>query len=118
MSAQTTAHALTAVTDQTFAETVLASKTPVLVDFWAEWCAPCRMMNPILEQIAQDNVGVLDVVVLDGDANPQTMRASGVLGMPTLQLYVDGQLVASVVGARSKSKLLNELSKHVPTLSG
>lgn len=102
--------AVAAVTDADFAEVVLGSQIPVLVEFWAPWCGPCLMMAPVLEQIALEHAGRLRVVKLNADENPVTTLQRAVLAMPTLQLYAAGELVAQIVGARSKSKLIRELS--------
>jgi len=100
------------VTDADFAEVVLGSQIPVLVEFWAPWCGPCLMMAPVLEQIALEHAGRLRVVKLNADENPVTTLQRAVLALPALQLYVAGELVAQMVGARSKSKLIRELSEH------
>jgi thioredoxin 1 len=99
--------AVAAVTDADFAEVVLGSQIPVLVEFWAPWCGPCLMMAPVLE-----HAGRLRVVKLNADENPVTTLQRAVLAMPALQLYAAGELVAQIVGARSKSKLIRELSEH------
>ena len=104
--------AVAAVTDADFAEVVLGSQIPVLVEFWAPWCGPCLMMAPVLEQIALEHAGRLRVVKLNADENPVTTLQRAVLAMPALQLYVAGELIAQMVGARSKSKLIRELSEH------
>jgi thioredoxin 1 len=104
--------AVAAVTDADFAEVVLRSEVPVLVEFWAPWCGPCLMMAPVLEQIAAEHAGRLRVVSVNADENPVTILRRAVLAMPTLQLYVAGELVVQIVGARSKSKLLRELTGH------
>jgi thioredoxin 1 len=101
--------AVVLVTDATFADTVLRSATPVLVEFWATWCAPCRMLAPILTEIAAEHAGRLSVVKIDIDQNPETVRRYGVLAAPTLSLFQDGEIVKSVVGARSKHRLLQDL---------
>jgi thioredoxin 1 len=108
--------AVAAVTDADFAEVVLGSQIPVLVEFWAQWCGPCLMLAPVLEQIAAEHAGRLRVVKLNADENPVTTLQRAVLAMPTLQLYVAGELVAQIVGARSKSKLVRELTDHVGTM--
>jgi thioredoxin 1 len=100
---------LTTITDATFADEVLAAGLPVLVDFTADWCPPCRMVAPVLAQIAAERAGELKVVSLDVDANPVTTAAYGVLSMPTLMLFRDGEPVRSLVGARSRARLLQEL---------
>ncbi|WP_007519317.1 MULTISPECIES: thioredoxin [Pseudofrankia] len=100
------------VTDATFAEVVLASPLPVLVDFWAVWCPPCRMMTPILEKLAADYAGRLTVVSLNCDEEPETARAYGILAMPTFKVLRGGEEVASIVGARSGAamrKLVDDL---------
>jgi len=98
-----------AVTDQTFEEEVLRSGVPVLVDFWAEWCAPCRMIAPILEELAQEYEGRVKVAKLDVDTNPRTAMAYGVRAIPTLLLFKDGQPVDQIVGAVPKAQLKRRL---------
>ncbi|MBL7501731.1 thioredoxin [Frankia sp. CNm7] len=93
------------VTDATFAEVVLASPVPVLVDFWAVWCPPCRMMHPILEKLAADYAGRLTVASLNCDEEPGTALTYGILAMPTFKVFRGGEQVASVVGARSGAAL-------------
>ncbi|WP_282206287.1 thioredoxin family protein [Kitasatospora fiedleri] len=97
------------VTDRDFAEQVLAAPGPVLVEFTAEWCPPCRQLAPVLAELAVEQEGRLAVVALDVDANPETRNAYGVLSMPTLMVFRDGEPVRSLVGARAKSRLLREL---------
>ena len=109
-----TAPATTAVlpvTDAAFAEDVLRRPGAVLVEFTAEWCGPCRMMAPVLAQIAVERAGTLAVRTLDVDTNPATTRAHGVLGMPTMILFRDGRPVLSVTGARPRQRLLDELDR-------
>lgn len=98
------------VSDASFAQDVLSSNTPVLVDFWATWCGPCRMVAPVLEEIASENSEQLTVAKLDVDANPQTARDFQVVSIPTLILFKDGQPVKRIVGAKGKAALLRELS--------
>lgn len=100
-----------AVTDATFLEEVLQSETPVLVDFWAEWCPPCRQMNPIIAEVAAEFGDALKVVKLDTDANPQTSRDYGIVSIPTFNIFKGGELVHSVVGARPKKKFVQEIKK-------
>jgi thioredoxin 1 len=97
------------VTDETFERDVLRSEKPVLLEFWAEWCPPCKMIAPILEEIAAERADSLTVAKIDTDTNPETVRNCGVMANPTLSFYRNGELVGSVVGARTKSKLLAEL---------
>ncbi|MBN9108695.1 MAG: thiol reductase thioredoxin [Pseudonocardia sp.] len=106
---------LPAVTDATFATEVLGSDVPVLVDFWATWCPPCRMIVPVLAQIAREREGGLRIVSVDADVNPLVCRDTGIMAMPTLDLYVGGERVARVVGARPKSALDAVLDEHLPT---
>ena len=98
------------VSDASFAQDVLSSNTPVLVDFWATWCGPCRMVAPVLEEIASENSGQLTVAKLDVDANPDTARDFQVVSIPTLILFKDGQPVKRIVGAKGKAALLRDLS--------
>ncbi|WP_299558357.1 thioredoxin [uncultured Mycolicibacterium sp.] len=101
------------VTDETFAKDVLASSTPVLVDFWATWCAPCRMVAPVLDEIAREKAGSLTVAKIDVDANPGAARDYQVVSIPTLILFKDGRPVRRIVGAKSKSALLRELADEL-----
>jgi thioredoxin 1 len=107
------AETLTQVTDESFAAEVLESELPVLVDFTAAWCAPCRMIAPVLESVAAEEGHRLKVVTLDVDHNPETQAAYGVLSMPTLIVFRGGEPVKSMVGARAKAKLLRELAEVV-----
>lgn len=104
---------LTMTTDATFAGDVLASPVPVLVEFTADWCPPCRMVAPVLEQIAADEKDRLRVVAIDVDANPDTTLKYQVMGMPTLALFVNGEIVYRILGARSRTAILRELEPHL-----
>jgi thioredoxin 1 len=95
-----------AVTDATFTDEVLQSDTPVLVDFWAEWCGPCLRVAPVLEEIAKEMGDKVKIVKLDIDANPNTAREFRVMSVPTLTVFKGGQPVQSVAGARPKSDLI------------
>jgi thioredoxin 1 len=101
------------VTDATFAERVLGAPHPVLVEFTATWCPPCRMIAPVLAELAGELAGRLEVVALDVDENPRTAAAARVLGMPTLSLYRDGAVVAQVTGARPKAAVRAFVEPHL-----
>jgi thioredoxin 1 len=94
------------VTDATFVNEVLMSETPVLVDFWAEWCGPCLRVAPVLEEIAREMGGRVKIVKLDIDSNPNTARDYRVMSVPTLTIFKGGQPVQSVAGARPKGDLV------------
>ncbi len=99
-----------ATTDASFDADVLANDKPVLVDFWAPWCGPCRAVSPILDEIAGEYPDRIDVVKINTDENPQTAARYGVTGLPTMNVYVGGELVKSITGARPKPKLIRELA--------
>ncbi|MET9530336.1 thioredoxin [Streptomyces sp. NPDC006649] len=98
------------VTDADFDTEVLAAGLPVLVEFTADWCGPCRQLAPVLSAVAAEEAGRLKVVQLDADSNPDVMVRYGVLSMPTLMVFRDGEPVKSMVGARPKRRLLQELA--------
>ncbi|MCH8061445.1 MAG: thioredoxin [Chloroflexi bacterium] len=99
------------VTDSTFDQEVIKSDTPVLVDFWADWCAPCKMIAPLVEELAEEYDGQVKFAKLDVDSNPQTAMTYGVRGIPTLLIFSDGQPVKQVVGAVPKSVLKKNLDE-------
>ncbi|GAA2592800.1 thioredoxin [Actinomadura fulvescens] len=101
------------LTSETFDERVLRGGTPVLVEFWAEWCPPCRMIAPILEEIDAEYGDRLTVAKLNGDDHPDIAQRYGVMGFPTLTLYRDGEVALQIVGARSKRRLLADLAPHL-----
>ncbi len=93
------------VTDDSFEQEVLSSEQPVLVDYWAEWCGPCKMIAPVLEEVAEEYDGKLQVVKLNIDENPNTPPKYGIRGIPTLMLFKNGNVEATKIGAVSKSQL-------------
>ena len=102
-----------AVTDATFEEEVVKSETPVLVDFWAEWCGPCKMMAPVLDQISVEQANKLRVVKVDVDANSEVAGRLGILSIPTLVLFKGGQPVERIVGFTPKEQLIRKLTPHL-----
>lgn len=101
------------VTDASFPEEVLESSVPVLVDFWAPWCGPCRMVAPVVDEIAEQYEGQIKVVKLNTDENPQVASQYGIRSIPTLMIFKDGQRVDMVVGAVPKTTLATTLEKYL-----
>ena len=101
------------LSDATFDETIAGSDTPVLVDFWAEWCGPCKMIAPTLAEIASEQKGKLAIGKLNVDDNPDTARRFDVMSIPTLLVFKDGQQVKRLVGAKGKGQLLQDLSEFI-----
>jgi thioredoxin len=102
-----------AVTDATFEVEVLKSGKPVIVDYWAEWCGPCRQVAPVLEEIASEYGEKIDVVKLNVDENPVVTQRYGIMNIPTMSVFKDGQVVKEIVGAKPKSALLRELADFI-----
>ena len=100
------------VTDASFADDVLMSDKPVVVDFWAEWCGPCKMVAPILEEIAAENDGIT-IAKLNVDENPQTAASYGITSLPTMNIYQGGQVVKTIIGAKPKAALLADLAPYL-----
>lgn len=103
----------TVVTDETFNQEVLKSETPTLVDFWAVWCGPCRMVAPVVDEIAREQTGKLKVMKLDVDENQNTAMAYGVMSIPTLILFKNGQPVERIVGFRPKADMDKKILPHL-----
>lgn len=101
------------VTDATFATEVLASQKPIMVDFWAEWCGPCRAVSPILDQIATEHAEKIDVVKLDVDANPETAMKYQITSIPTMKVFQAGEVVKTVIGAKPKPALEADLAEFI-----
>ncbi len=101
------------VTDETFIADVLQSEKTVLVDFWAEWCGPCRQVSPILEEIANEHADKLEIVKLNVDENPRTAADYGITSIPTMNVYAGGEVVKSIVGAKPKAMLLRDLDAFI-----
>jgi thioredoxin 1 len=102
-----------AVTDASFAKDVLQSDKPVLVDFWAEWCGPCRLVAPVLEEIASQHGEKLQIVKLNVDENPQIARDYQVMSIPTMSVFQGGKIVKTIVGAKPKAALLKDLAAYI-----
>jgi thioredoxin 1 len=101
------------VTDATFENEVLGSDKPVIVDFWAAWCGPCRMVAPILEEIATEYAEKLTIVKLNVDENPRTAQAYNIVSIPTMNIYHGGEVVKQIIGARPKAVILKDLQEFV-----
>lgn len=101
------------VTDTTFEQEVLGSDKPVIVDFWADWCGPCRMVSPVLDQIAAEYAGKVEVVKVNIDENPRVAAELGITSIPAIYLFKNGALKSSVVGARPKQYLEKEFDEYL-----
>lgn len=102
-----------AISDAEFEEKVIKSDVPVLVDFWAEWCGPCKMIAPVLDEIATEMDGKLVIGKVNVDENQSTMMAYGIMGIPALLLFKDGEVVTRITGFRPKPQLLGEIEPHL-----
>ena len=101
------------VSDQEFESQVLGADGPVLVDFWAEWCVPCHLVSPVLEEIAREKAGAVTAYKMNVDDNPMAPQKYGVMSIPTIMLFKDGEVMARVVGVRPKDAILRELEPHL-----
>jgi thioredoxin 1 len=107
------ADGISTLTDATFDEEIGAATEAIVVDFWAEWCGPCKMISPILEEIASEHAGKVKVAKLNVDDNPNVTRRFEVMSIPTLIVFQDGQPVRRMIGAKGKGQLLQELSEYI-----
>lgn len=105
--------AVAEVTDATFVDKVVMNPKPTLVDYWADWCAPCKQISPIIDELAKEYGDKIDFVKLDTNANTQIPTEQGILALPTLQLFVGGRVVKSIQGARSKAALIKVISEYL-----
>lgn len=101
------------VTDESFETDVLKNSKPVIVEYWAEWCPPCRMVAPVLAEIAEEHADRIDVVKLNTDENPQTAQKYQILAVPTMNVFAGGEVVKQILGAKSKSALLREFEDFI-----
>jgi thioredoxin 1 len=101
------------VTDASFETDVLKNSKPVIVEYWAEWCPPCRMVAPVLAAIAEEHADKIDVVKLNTDENPQTAQRYQILAVPTMNVFAGGEVVKQVLGAKSKSALLRDFADFI-----
>ncbi|MGJ6981594.1 thioredoxin [Aestuariimicrobium soli] len=104
---------VTEVTDQTFEQTVLKSSKPVLVDYWADWCSPCKQMSPILDELSAEFGEQVTFVKMDTNTNPVIPASQGVMSLPTLQVFVDGQVVKQVTGGKTRNALVKLIDEFV-----
>lgn len=107
------AEGISTLTDATFDEEIGAATETIVVDFWAEWCGPCKMISPILEEIAQEQAGKVRILKLNVDDHPKAARRFDVMSIPTLIVFKDGEPVKRMVGAKGKGQLLEELSEYI-----
>ena len=101
------------ISDDTFEQEVLNSDTPVLVDFWAEWCGPCRMIAPFVKEIAEEQYGLLKVAKMDIDENPVVQGRYGIMSIPTLMVFKGGEVVERIIGARPKDQIMARVLPHL-----